>query len=684
VAIEETLRLKVELDQSELGSELASIRTSVSSAASVQPEASVSAGGNGGHPTQRDSIFWGLGAAAQQMTGDITSAASYANNVVATSLQTGAAVSQAFSGTQSFSPGYISPTGNAPVQMGFGGALSQSIFGGNAAPSMSENQSDAMASQYWGNRFSGLGGAITGAQTGQAFASAGGFWAGAAIGGAIGNIPGAIIGGIAGTVLGETVLSGGTRRLEDIQTLTGLGMSRSAAQNVMGGGYWDGVGDSLSTGFGLFDYSKDHLAGAFQDGMEINGRTYKGAALAGVLLDKGLGDMTASNLSVGQLGMNALVTRTGMGMGDAAEYMKSISGAGSQGIETLSAVMGMLGTGNEVGMNTRFQNQIMGGMMQSASNSLMTQGHSAAISAGANYAAAGYSLADNNPEMRGVNSAVSRIGAMGDAGTGFSRTAYGQGTMAMAAAYMTVNGLDNVHDALLEMEKGGWDRGTLMTDLRGMGTQAIYTFSSNLNLMNSADPLEKAKILMNTIPRNGRSDKHWAEEISFRSGATRQAAEDLVTGKQVTEGGIDAYESTHGYLGDGMISTNKGWWGSDKQYENILSAVRSANIYGDDLQKAEQLLELKEEIQRQVDKDNRVSNVFDMSANELKSVNTAKQHIDKLLASIAPNLTSGQQKELGIQGLAGGSDLKGALINLSNAASAASEYMDSEAYDNRE
>ena len=110
MAIDETLRLKVELDQSELGSELASIRTNVASAASVAP-ASDQIVTSGGHPSQRDSIFWGLGAAAQQMSGDISSAASYASNIAATGLQTGVAVSQAFSGSQTFSPGYISPTG---------------------------------------------------------------------------------------------------------------------------------------------------------------------------------------------------------------------------------------------------------------------------------------------------------------------------------------------------------------------------------------------------------------------------------------------------------------------------------------------------------------------------------------------------------------------------------------------
>ena len=709
MAIEETLRLKVELDQSELGSELASIRTSVSSAASVQPASSVSEGGNGGHPSQRDSIFWGLGAATQQMTGDITSAASYANNVVATSLQTGAAVSQAFSGSQSFSPGYVSPTGNAPVQMGFGGALSQSIFGGNAAPSMSENQSDAMASEYFGNRFSGLSGDITGAQTGQAFAGAGGFWAGAAIGSAFGGLPGAIVGGIAGTVLGETVLSGGTRRLEDMQTLTGIGLSRSAAENAMGGGYWDGVGDSLSTGFGLWDYSKDHLAGVFQDGMDINGRTYKGTALAAVMLDKGLGDMSENNLKIGKLGLNQLVTRTGMDIGSAAEYMKSISGAGSQGLETATAMIGLLGSGNEVGMNTRYQNQFMGGMLEHGASQMSTQGHSAGMAAAINYTAGAYAIENTETaEMLGINSTAFKMRGIERAGDSFASTIYGQGTMALQAAFMTITGETNYNDAMIEMDKGGWTRQSLTAELRSMdGNKAAHGFKANMMRIGDVSGLEKAKHMIRAHPkREGDSPMDWINRLMAENNITEQQARNAITA--AGESSVDVLNDTNSvtakaykavsdfasnpkYIEKRKISDEfsaTGWEPNpDKDYAKIYEYLGTVDFDEKDKGKMGVTGKKAYEFVKEVFEDDQSSlmKAHRMGEREKEDVLSLLENLNKGNIGTASGLTSKQQMDLGLAGInAGGDTLKSSMAEAGRALSHLANQLDSETYDNRE
>ena len=719
MAIDETLRLKVELDQSELGSELASIRTNVASAASVAP-ASDQIVTSGGHPSQRDSIFWGLGAAVQQMSGDISSAASYASNIAATGLQTGAAVSQAFSGSQTFSPGYISPTGNTPVQMGFGGALSQTVFGGNAAPFLSENQSDALSSQYFSSRFSGMRGDITKAQVGGAFGGAAAFWAGGTAGSAIGGPVGGLIGGIGSMLLSETVFSGGGQRLEDIYTLQKLGMSNAEATDVMGGGYWSGVGKSFSTGFGLWDHSKDHLASVFVEGQEINGQVYKGAALAGIMLDKGLGDMSGNNLQLGQLGLNALITRTGMGMGEAADMMKSISGYSSQGYESTSAMLGLLGTGNEIGMNTRFQNQYMGGMMHAYAQNIRTGGYGAGISAAVNYQAAALSLEGSKSNVSGILSPDERIQGMNQAGANFGATPYGQGVMALGAAYMTVNNLTDVHDSFLGVDLLGLDRGNLMDQLRSGGDQAIYTFMSNQRRMASMDPQERVKMLMSSVLRSpGQTDEEYADQLSYRAKVHPDIARDLVNQQKQQETNLDKalgpsesmvyldednrirFRDTDGLKGsinarhktgttfarDILGKRDTEVWFYDKQFKDIRKKINDYDIEegASPYDAAKHINTLLTSIQDSIDEDNEQWLLGSgMNAWEKNKVHQAQKTLREKLQAILPELTSEQQKTIGISGLAGANTLKGAMTNLLKATEGVIKNLEDTTYDNRD
>lgn len=94
--MEDVLRLRVELDQAELGGDLAQLRSTVAS--SIGGGALV--GGTpgtvaGGHPSSDGSVFWGLGMAAQQMYGDMGFAAGFTGNLASTTLQAGGGVARA-------------------------------------------------------------------------------------------------------------------------------------------------------------------------------------------------------------------------------------------------------------------------------------------------------------------------------------------------------------------------------------------------------------------------------------------------------------------------------------------------------------------------------------------------------------------------------------------------------------
>ena len=95
-----------------------------------------------------------------------------------------------------------------------------------------------------------------------------------------------------------------------------------------------------------FDTSRDHLAGVFNEGMMISGEMKTGPNLAMALLSQGQLGVTGGQLQGGMAAMNELITRTGMGIGDAAGIVQQFGAVGATGMEgnmTGMRALGMLG-----------------------------------------------------------------------------------------------------------------------------------------------------------------------------------------------------------------------------------------------------------------------------------------------------------------------------------------------------
>lgn len=553
MALEDTLKLKVELDQSDLGLEIANIRENIAAAATPMQEPAVS-NISGAHPSNKESIFWGLGAAAQQMGGDFSQATGFAGNIAQSVLATGAVVGQVARGDNPYYAPYQSPFANTPIQLGPGGAIKNQLFGSSVAPFLSDRQSDQVSSQYFSNVFSGTSGTILGAEMGVGAAQAG-LWAVPGIGIATGLLGGAVLGMAA---------QPGLDRLGDIQTLQNLGLSRGDATATMGGGFWAGIGSGMSS-LNPFNNNKEHLAGVWSDGINVNGRQYTGLAAAGMLLDQGQMNVSGAGIQAGMLAMNELVTRTGMDLGSASQLVNGFSAPGAlnnQGNITAMQTIGMLGPGNSIGMNTRSQNAWMPHLLQNAQTGMSQWGHSFGLAR----AQGTMMLANTFNEHTMFNSDMA--GAMGGASGmnrafnntmfGAQQSAFGSGTLSAAAISMVASGATDPLDFFsggdvdLSASQVNRDSQTVM----GMGEVGYSKFMFMKNKI-ASDPTAFALSYMNVSKqKEGQSDEDYVRILASRSGMHSPDA-------------LEAFNSAIQIKRDSEMSITDKYYGHDKRIEGL-------------------------------------------------------------------------------------------------------------------
>lgn len=693
MVIEETLRLKVELDQSDLHTELANIRSTVATA--VSPAAQSEAV-QGSSPNNKDSIFWGLGSAAKHMASDTAEAAQFVTSAVQTGLQTGSQVTTALAGPPTpFSPGYVSPTGNTPIQYGMGQAISQSLspFENRAVAHLSVAQNDAMAARYSEERFTGLRGRTLASEVGVGALSSVGWM----IGGAVGKLAGGAVGGFAGMLAGGAVIDAiaapGLNRLQDMNTLVQLGMTEKEAELTYGGGAWSAVKKNASNLFGLLDGSKDDFAAVFKDGMDINGQTYKGHALAGIMLDKGTGKMSGENLLSGELAMNELMTRTGMDITTAGSTIRSLSGYGTEGYREISSMLGFMAGSDSIGRNTRFQNQIMPSLMEAGFSGSRAGGWSAGTSELIDFQAAAMMLPAEDSDFAGMYSPDERVKRMGAGGETMSRSKVGESIMTRAAVLMASGNVirdrsrligirpaqefPTVHD-MSNKNITEEDARAAEVHLQGMGPQGFYRFDNARRAFKNMTPQGKLKMLMNSDPqKEGEDRSDYIQRIASTAQVPVSVAEDMVsvsdTRKNLEKDGgrrLNLRGGLHKLL-DNNLLVDDDWRDVDEKLTAIgAKANAEGSTFVDKAKAAHEglklLLDFKEEA---------AGFMYGMGLND-RDANNLNERITRARnegAVYSGGMSSKDQKDAGLKGLTGHAGFAESLDDLATSAKLAAQ-----------
>jgi hypothetical protein len=495
VAIEDTLRLKVELDQSNLGSELASIRSNVATA--ITPSAGSSQEDPGGHPTNKDSLFWGLGIAAKQLAGDVQGAVAYTGGMVTDSLRTGAQLTQAIG----------SSMGPMPEDGAWGNIKRQAgrLFGANyASGSMSAQQIESQDNAYFGRLFSGGSGKMFAADTAKGVLDVLPW-----LGTGFNPIGWAMASGINKAT--DALIGPGLDRLTHITQLQKMGYSAHEAEGAMEGGFWAGIGQGLNKNLNPFHDKKTYLAEAWSEGINVNGENYTGIRAAAALLDQDQLDKSVAALQGGMLAMNELMTRTGMGMGSASQLVNSFAPTGAfNDSAQLTALQAMSALGGKTfdGRNTKHANAWMGSIVQAAQEGFQTYG--------ANFSS---QRAFNTAQIASSTSALT----MGSLAGAYNAD------MAVANFNQTFGGMDRSGEGSYAMDRAALANvvgaGSALSQSEALtrgGKRDWIAFEYERNKL-ASDPVEAAMALLNTPEFASKSVEELAFDLGVNTDAGRAA-----------------------------------------------------------------------------------------------------------------------------------------------------------------